>query len=58
MNAFIGSKIDYLIWYTPYKLINTLEAHPQIPKICVFDLSQNRFKEIKYREDRMESVEV
>lgn len=56
--AFENSEIDYLIWYTPFKLINTLEGKLDLPKVCVFDLKEPVKRSIEYDVNYMISAET
>ncbi|MBR3418968.1 MAG: hypothetical protein IKG82_09800 [Oscillospiraceae bacterium] len=58
LSSFIGRGIDYLIWFTPYKRFISRDKEADIPKICIFDLSQKHFKFKRFLEDRMESAEL
>lgn len=50
--------INYFIWYTPFKLINTTERVLDLPKIIVYDLNEVNVEEIIYKQENMISVEL
>lgn len=61
LNVFLNCHIDYIIWFTPYKLYNICQPVPKkmlIPSISVFDISKKHFMQKKYNEKRMESLEI
>ncbi|MCH5345165.1 MAG: hypothetical protein J1E64_14120 [Acetatifactor sp.] len=51
--SFENSNIDYLIWYTPFKLINF-----DLPKVCVFDIHNMPEQRIAYDSKYIISAEV
>lgn len=58
LECFIESEIDYLIWYTPYKFLNSTIGVIDLPKVCVFDLTCKDYKGIEYCEKYMISSEI
>ena len=58
LDAFIGKGIDYLFWYTPYKLFEQIEPPLTLPTLCVYDLSEKEFPRIEFEETKMSSVEI
>lgn len=58
VEAFQSGEIDYLIWYTPYKLIQSVGSAPQLPVACVFDCKMIDFNLIDYDPIHMVSSEV
>lgn len=52
------SRIDYLIWMTPYKHFDSIEK-VELPKAMVFDVKKiNYSKLIKYNLNKMQSLEI
>ena len=58
VEVFQSSEIDYLIWYAPYKLIQSAGSAPQLPVACVFDCKMIDFNLIDYDPIHMVSSEV
>lgn len=58
IKAFEDSDIDYLIWYAPFKLINSLIGKLDLPKVCVFDVKKFNFQCKEYIAKCMISAEV
>jgi len=58
IRAFENSDIDYLIWYTPFKLINSSVGKLDLLKVCVFDIKESVKQSIKYDENYMISAEI
>lgn len=56
--SFEKSRIDYLIWYTPFKLINTTVGKLDLPEVCVFDIHNMPEQRIPYDSKYMVSAEV
>ncbi|MBD5486566.1 MAG: hypothetical protein HDR18_13775 [Lachnospiraceae bacterium] len=56
--AFENSDIDYLIWYTPFKLINSPTGKLDLPEVCVFDNKRSMQQSLEYDENHMVSVEI
>jgi hypothetical protein len=52
------SSADYVIWYAPYKLINTDDGMLSLPKACVYDVKALDMKTIEYNENLMVSSEI
>lgn len=60
LSIFANKGIDYLFWYTPYKLFESMTPPFELPTLCVYDLSVKPFpyETIKYNSNRMSSVEI
>ena len=60
LEAFYNKGIDYLFWYTPYKLFEHITPPLELPTLCVYDLSVKPFPHQTYKYDncRMSSVEI
>lgn len=58
IRAFENSDIDYLIWYTPFKLINSTMGKLNLPEVCVFDVKRPVRQYIEYDENYMISAEI
>ena len=59
LKTFIQSEIDYLIWYTPYKFMETASGEIITePRVCVFNTRYPVFHAIPYIEANMVSYEV
>lgn len=58
IKAFESSNIDYLIWYTPFKYINSSVGKLDLPEVCVFDVKESVKQSIKYEENYMISAEI
>lgn len=62
VEAFIGTEIDYLIWYTPYKHCQMLddegESAPPMPIVTVIDVKNYNYKKVNYAIPQMVSTEV
>jgi len=57
LEVFMDSDIEYLVWYTPYKIFHGAQIQP--PKVCVFDIKQYKFDNIvKYSEKHIISSEA
>lgn len=57
IDVFQHSDIDYLIWYTPYKVFHGSRIQP--PKVCVFDMKQYIFNNVvEYPEKHIISSEA
>jgi len=52
------SDIDYLVWFTPYKLIEFLGKGLELPRAVVYNIKELPQGQFEYNEDRMMSVEV
>lgn len=58
LQTFIDSDIDYVIWHTPFKLVQTMgNVSINMPKICVYDCKKAVKKAIDYNPKAMVSVE-
>lgn len=58
VEVFSDGVIDYFIWVTPYKLIQTIGRGPVLPSACVFDCHNVDFDLIEYDAEHMVSAEV
>lgn len=58
VEVFHNSEIDHLIWFAPYKRIQSISAVPQLPKACVFDCKRIDCDLLEYDPQRMVSSEV
>lgn len=60
LEAFYDKGIDYLFWYTPYKLFEHITPPLDLPALCVYDLSAKSFphQTYKYDKTKMSSVEI
>lgn len=58
IRVFENSDIDYLIWYTPFKLINSTVGKIDLPEVCVFDIKRPVKQSIEYDENYMISAEI
>lgn len=58
LKVFENSKIDYFIWYTPFKLINLNGEILDLPQVCVFDVKKMTKRNITYDAKRMISAEI
>lgn len=57
VDVFKDADIDYLVWFTPYKMIHGSTIQP--PKICVFDVKKYEFTDLrKYPEEYIVSTEA
>ncbi len=52
------SDIDYLVWFTPYKLIEFLGKGLELPRAVVYNIKELPQEQFEYNEDCMMSVEV
>jgi hypothetical protein len=57
ITSLIGADIDYLIWFTPNKMISTENNLLDLPKVCIFDIKTMNIETIKYDENLMVSSE-
>ncbi len=58
LDAFVDKGIDYLFWYTPYKLFENIQPPLELPSLCVYDLAKELEQGIKYDVLKMSSVEI
>lgn len=58
IGIFENTEIDYLIWYTPFKVINTSIEKLDLPKVCVFDIKRLTLQYKNYNEKYMISAEI
>ncbi len=58
VEIFHNSEIDYLIWFAPYKLIQTRGRAPVLPVACVFDCNKINYQLTEYDPSHMVSSEV
>lgn len=52
------SDIDYLVWFTPYKLIEFLGKGLELPRVVVYNIIELPQEQFEYNENCMMSVEV
>lgn len=50
--------LDYVIWYTPFKLTNTNNGVFDLPKAVIYDVKHFNLKPIIYKDDQMMSTEL
>lgn len=58
IKVFENLDIDYLVWYTPFKLINSLIGKLDLPEVCMFDIKKTIMRRKKYNADYMVSTEI
>lgn len=57
LDVFRNADVDYLIWYTPYKIFYGSPVQP--PKVCVFDVKNYRYNSlVAYPEKLVMSAEA
>ena len=56
--SFENSSIDYLVWYTPFKVIDSTVGILDLPKVCVFDIHDMPEQRIAYDSKYIISAEV
>lgn len=57
IDVFQNSDIDFLVWFTPYKMFHGALIQP--PKVCIFDMKRVKYKYIvDYPEDMIVSSEA
>ena len=57
VKAMIGSGIDYLIWFSPFKHFES--DMPELPTVCVYDVSQINLAEFEeYPQNLIMSTEA
>lgn len=52
------SDIDYLVWFTPYKMIEFLGKGLELPRAVVYNIKELPQEQFEYNENCMMSVEV
>ena len=57
LDVFIGSDIDYFVWFTPYKLFQCVEAPISLPQVCVYRCNSIPNEQIEYNPSHMVSSE-
>lgn len=57
LDVFYWAKIDYLIWYAPYKKFYSIDSEITLPKACVYRIGEPLPKEYIYDKKKMMSVE-
>ena len=56
VDIFKDADIDYVVWFTPYKMIHGSPIQP--PKICVFDMKKYEFTDLReYSDEYIVSTE-
>ena len=58
VEVFQNTSIDYLIWFSPYKLVHSVGKKTLLPKACVFDCAKIDYELIDYDALHMVSAEV
>lgn len=59
VNVFAGTSIDYLIWFAPFKLLNSMEGIVKLPKAVIYDCKKIRTRDlVEYNCDKMVSTEL
>ncbi|MCR5599356.1 MAG: hypothetical protein K6G33_01240 [Ruminococcus sp.] len=58
LDSFYNKGIDYLFWFTPYKLIQIKNEPLVLPRLTIYDLSKTIPDTIEYDENKMASSEV
>lgn len=51
-------KIDYLIWYAPFKLLRTNDGIFTLPQAVIYNIHEMDFDDIEYDQSEMRSSEV
>lgn len=58
LSAFLGSAIDYVIWFTPFKLVRLVDGSIiDLPRVVVFDAKSKYAHINSYNTEKMFSVE-
>ena len=56
VKVFIGTDIDYVIWFSPYKHFDS--DMPELPTVCIYDVKNMNLSEcIDYPEELIMSTE-
>jgi hypothetical protein len=58
LETIINSDIDFVIWYTPFKLLNTDKGKFPLPRVCVYDVKGAKYDTVDFDEKAMRSCEV
>ena len=58
LDAFTRKEIDYLFWFTPYKMFENITPPIELPNLCVYDLSKEHEYCMEYDVSKMSSVEI
>lgn len=61
LKVFVGTDIDYIIWFAPYKLCEMFDntgTAVKLPEVVIIDTNNVTINAIKYTTHLMESVEV
>jgi hypothetical protein len=64
LESFLNSDVDFLVWYTPYKLLRSVEIVKKrleivdLPRVCVYDIKEAKYDTITYNEKLMLSSEI
>lgn len=58
IRVFENSSIDYLIWYTPFKYVNSSIGKLDLPEVCVFNIKEPIKQCMEYDEKHMISAEI
>lgn len=57
LKSVVGSDVDFLIWFTPFKYIWAETGQIDLPHVCIYDLKSMSIETIKYDENLMMSYE-
>lgn len=58
ISIFDNTEIDYLIWYTPFKFIDTSVGQLDLPEVCVFDIKRFTLQYKNCDDKYMHSAEI
>lgn len=59
VDVFMNCGIDYLVWYAPFKLLETSQGVFVLPKVVIYDCKAGKIDElINYNEDKICSSEL
>mgnify|MGYP000844543502 FL=1 len=58
LDVFIGSDIDYFVWFTPYKHFQHIEPPVSLPRVCVYRCNSMTYESIEYKPSHMVSSEA
>lgn len=53
-----NTKIDYLIWYAPFKLLRISDRIFTLPQAVIYNIHEMNFKDIEYDQYEMRSSEA
>ncbi|MCM1212252.1 MAG: hypothetical protein NC318_11670 [Blautia sp.] len=58
VSVFEETKVDYLVWYTPFKFIKTSIGKLDLPEVCVLDIKRHTLQYKDYNDKYMISAEI